>query len=104
MLLIKGAAPSCGNGWKKIVKKRKQSQMNKQPITLRTYLPRGAFLLSLALVIVMPLAVAQSTPTARTCRSKISNIGGVCGFGSGAATRSGRMYDIGSAAWTTGAP
>ena len=34
--------------------------MNRQPITLRTYLPRGAFLLSLAFVIVMPLALGQS--------------------------------------------
>jgi hypothetical protein len=33
--------------------------MNKQPTTVRTYLLRGAFLLSLAFVIVMPLALAQ---------------------------------------------
>src|SRR4030095_12839488 len=34
--------------------------MNKQPTTIRTYLLRGAFLLSLAFVIVMPLALGQS--------------------------------------------
>src|SRR5712692_8606984 len=34
--------------------------MNKQPTTVRTYLLRGAFLLSLAFVIVMPLALGQT--------------------------------------------
>src|SRR5438128_10391217 len=34
--------------------------MNKQPTTIRTYLLRGAFLLSLAFVIVMPLALGQT--------------------------------------------
>src|SRR6266566_2513878 len=34
--------------------------MNKQPTTVRTYLLRGAFLLGLAFVIVMPLALGQS--------------------------------------------
>src|SRR5437667_1457208 len=34
--------------------------MNKQPATVRTYLIRGAFLLSLAFVIVMPLALGQT--------------------------------------------
>ena len=34
--------------------------MNKQPTTIRTYLLRGVFLLSLASVIVMPLALGQS--------------------------------------------
>src|SRR2546428_9787553 len=34
--------------------------MNKQPATVRTYLLRGAFLLSLAFVIVMPLALGQT--------------------------------------------
>ena len=33
--------------------------MNKQPSTVRTYLLRGAFLLSLAFVIVMPVALGQ---------------------------------------------
>ncbi len=33
--------------------------MNKQPTTVRTYLLRGAFLLSLLCVIVMPLALGQ---------------------------------------------
>jgi len=34
--------------------------MNKQPTTIRAYLLRGAFLLSLAFVIVMPLALGQT--------------------------------------------
>ncbi len=34
--------------------------MNKQPTTVRTYLLRGAFLLSVAFVIVMPLALGQT--------------------------------------------
>jgi hypothetical protein len=34
--------------------------MNKQPTIIRTYLLRGAFLLSLAFVIVMPLALGQT--------------------------------------------
>src|SRR5438046_779295 len=34
--------------------------MNKQPTTVRTYLLRGAFLLSLAFVIVIPLALGQT--------------------------------------------
>jgi len=34
--------------------------MNKQPTTIRPYLLRGVFLLSLAFVIVMPLALGQS--------------------------------------------
>src|SRR5439155_4106412 len=46
---------------KKVNKKLKeQSKMNKQPTTVRTYLLRGAFLLSLAFVIVMPLALGQT--------------------------------------------
>src|SRR5438552_15700152 len=46
---------------KKVNKKLKeQSKMNKQPTTIRTYLLRGAFLLSLAFVIVMPLALGQT--------------------------------------------
>src|SRR4051794_32746717 len=92
---------------RKLLEKRKQSQMNKQPITLRTYLLRGAFLLSLAFVIMMPLAVGQSTPiatptpTATTCGSKIYNIGG---WGSpNNTTRTTRIYDIDSDTWTTGA-
>jgi len=34
--------------------------MNKQPTTIRTYLLRGAFLLSLAFIIVIPLALGQT--------------------------------------------
>src|SRR5438034_862214 len=34
--------------------------MNRQPTTIRTYLLRGVFLLSLAFVIVIPLALGQS--------------------------------------------
>src|SRR5207253_443736 len=34
--------------------------MNKQPTTIRAYLLRGAFLLSLLCVIVMPLALGQT--------------------------------------------
>jgi hypothetical protein len=84
--------------------------MNKQPPTIRTYLLRGAFLLSLAFVIMMPLAVGQSTPiatptpTATTCGSKIYNVGGWCSPDNCVATRTTRIYDIDSDTWTTGAP
>jgi hypothetical protein len=40
--------------------KRGQFKMNKQPTTIRKYLLRGVFLLSLAFVIVTPLALGQS--------------------------------------------
>src|SRR5215471_13614573 len=39
---------------------RGQSKMNKEPTTIRTDLLRGAFLLSLAFVIALPLALGQS--------------------------------------------
>ena len=35
--------------------------MNRQPSTVRTYLLRGAFLFSLAFVIVIPLALGQTS-------------------------------------------
>ena len=80
--------------------------MNKQATTIRTYLLCGAFLLSLAFVIVMPLALGQSTPIATPtppCGSKIYNIGGWCSPNN-CATRTTRIYDIDSDTWTTGAP
>jgi N-acetylneuraminic acid mutarotase len=49
-----------GKVQKKVNKKSKeQSKMNKQPTTIRTYLLRGAFLLSLAFVIALPFALGQ---------------------------------------------
>ena len=40
--------------------------MNKQPTTIRTYLLRGAFLLSLLCVIVIPLALGQRDMSKRS--------------------------------------
>ena len=48
--------------------------MNKQPTTIRTYLLRGAFLLSLAFVIVMPLALGQRQPLAPGQRQSADTI------------------------------
>jgi len=75
--------------------------MNKQATTFKTYLLCG-----LVFVIVMPLALGQSTPTRATipCGNKIYNIGGWCGFGGCGATNTTRIYDIASDTWTTGAP
>src|SRR5262249_1327475 len=74
--------------------------MNNQVTTIKRYLLCG-----LTFVIVMPLALGQSTPTptATPCGSKIYNVGGNCGFTCGA-TNATRIYDIASDTWTTGAP
>src|SRR5205807_1545486 len=77
---------------RKLLKKRKQSQMNKQPITLRTYLPRGAFLLSLAFVIVMPVAVWNGV---------IYIAGGEVSY---CAINTVRAYNIATDTWSTLAP
>jgi hypothetical protein len=48
--------------------------MNKQPTTIKTYLLRGAFFLSLGFVIVLPLALGQRQPLAPGQRQSADTI------------------------------
>jgi hypothetical protein len=82
--------------------------MNKQPTTIRTYLLRGAFLLSLAFVIVMPLALGQRRTPGPTdlygpgCASDGTFVycGGGYSFSSGNTLAVFNKYDPVADTWT----